>query len=45
MENAGTAINCKIYKKVLAKIWNTRYNINCCGMIAVKREVAGYQQW
>ena len=27
-------------KKVLAFLGKTMYNINCCGMIAVKREVA-----
>ena len=29
-------------KKVLAFLNKTMYNINCCGMIAVKREVAAY---
>lgn len=29
-------------KKVLAFLGKTMYNINCCGMIAVKREVAAY---
>ena len=29
-------------KKVLAFFGKTMYNINCCGMIAVKREVAAY---
>lgn len=31
-------------KKVLAKSVITMYTTNCCGMIAEKREVAGYQQ-
>ena len=30
-------------KKVLAFLNKTMYNINCCGMIAVKREVAAYK--
>jgi hypothetical protein len=25
-------------------LWQIRYNITCCGMIAVKREVAGCKQ-
>ena len=29
-----------ISKKILAKLPNMRYTTNCCGMIAMKREVA-----
>ncbi len=33
------------FKKVLAKRTFCMYTIQCCDMIAEKREVAGCQQW
>ena len=34
-----------IFKKILAMLEFPMYTTNCCGMIAVKREVAVSQQW
>ena len=34
-----------IFKKTLALLEIPMYTTNCCGMIAVKREVAVSQQW
>ena len=34
-----------IFKKTLAMLEFPMYTTNCCGMIAVKREVAASQQW
>ena len=48
MQNNKNKLFLKKYnflKKSLAMPINSMYTNPCCGMIAVKREVAGFQQW